>query len=56
MFLLPIGQESDHGRKSKPLKKDKDRRKGKGRRFCLGGRIYSIPCRTSCFEKDNFEQ
>ena len=32
-----------------PYKKDKDSRKGKGRRCCLGGRIYSIPCRTSCF-------
>ena len=31
------------------LKKDKDRNKGKGRRFCLGGRIYLIPCRDSCF-------
>ena len=26
-----------------PEKKDKDRRKGKGRRFSLGGRIFSIP-------------
>ena len=25
----------------------KDRSKGKGRRFCLGDRIYSIPCRAS---------
>ena len=30
-------------------KKDIDRRKGHGRRFCLGVRIYSIPCRASCF-------
>ena len=29
------------------LKKDKDRRQGKGRRFCLGDRIYSTPCRDS---------
>ena len=28
-------------------KKDKDRRKGKGRRFYMWGRIYSIPCRAS---------
>ena len=34
-------------------KKDKDRRKGKGRRFCLGGRIYLIPCSPSCFALDN---
>ena len=28
----------------------------KGRRFCLGGgRIYSIPCRASCFAQDDFE-
>ena len=26
---------------------NKDRRKGNGRRFCLGGRINSIPCFTS---------
>ena len=31
------------------VEKDKDRSKGKGRRFCLGNRIYSIPCRTSNF-------
>ena len=37
-------------------KKDKDRRKGKGRRCCLGGRIYSIPCRTSYFALDDFEE
>ena len=30
-------------------KKDENRRQGKGRRVCLGGRIYSIPCRASCF-------
>ena len=28
----------------RPKKKDKDIRKGKSRRYCLGGRIYSIPC------------
>ena len=32
----------------KSQKKDKDRRKGKGCRFCLGGRIYSMPCCASC--------
>ena len=31
----------------KPLKNDKCRRKGKGRRCCLGDRNYSIPCRAS---------
>ena len=31
------------------MKKDNDRREGKGRRFCWGGRIYVIPCRSSCF-------
>ena len=30
-----------------PEKKDKDRRKGKDRRFCLVDRICSIPCRAS---------
>ena len=28
------------------LKEDKDRTKGKGRHFCLRGRMYSIPCRA----------
>ena len=32
-----------------PYKNDKDRREGKGRRCCLGGRMYSIPRRTSYF-------
>ena len=32
---------------SRAYKKDRDRRKCKGRRFCLGDRIYSIPCRAS---------
>ena len=30
-------------------KKDGDRSKDKGRRVCLGGKIYSTPCRASCF-------
>ena len=30
------------------MKKDGERRKGKGRRVFLGGRIYSFPCRASC--------
>ena len=34
---------------------DKDRRKGKGRRFCLGGRINSIACRASCFALDDLK-
>ena len=38
-------------------KKDKDRRKGKGRRCCLRGRVYSIPSRASSyFAKDQFEE
>ena len=36
-------------RGNRPQNKDKDRRKRKGHRFCLGGRIYSIPCLASCF-------
>ena len=39
-----------------PNKKDGDRSKGKGRRVCLGGRIYSIPCRASCFDSVDFEE
>ena len=31
------------------LQKFKDKRDGKDRHFCLGGRLYSIPCRASCF-------
>ena len=38
------------------MKKDKFRRTGKGRRCCLGGRIYSIPCCASYFAKDDFEE
>ena len=39
--------------------KDKDRRKCKGRRFCLWGgggeeRIYYFPCCASYFAKDDF--
>ena len=30
--------------------KDKDKRKGNGRRFCVGATIYSIPCCASCFD------
>ena len=37
-------------------KKDKDRSKGKGRRLCLGERIYSISCRASYFAKDGLEE
>ena len=37
-------------------KKDGDRGKGKGRRVCLGGRIYSIPCRPSCFTLVDLEE
>ena len=36
-----------------PEKTDKGRRKGKGRRLCLEGRIYSIPCRASSFTLDD---
>ena len=35
-------------------KEDTDRRKGNGRRCCLGDRIYSIPCRSSCFPPGRF--
>ena len=35
-------------------KKDKDKRNGKGRRVCLGERMYSIPCRARCFASDEF--
>ena len=37
-------------------KKDEDRRKGKSRRFCLGGRMYSIPYRTCYFAQDDYEE
>ena len=30
-------------------KMDGDRRKGKGRRVCLGDKMYSIPCPAICF-------
>ena len=33
----------------------KTEEKAKGRRFCLGGRIYLIPCCASCFAMDDFE-
>ena len=48
--------------KFQSYKKDLYRREGKGRRGCLGDRIYSIPCHTSYFalgwneEKDEFHQ
>ena len=35
-------------------KKDKDRRKVKGRRCCLGDRIYSVPCRAFYFALGRF--
>ena len=50
---------STHTHCSIPQKKDGDISKGKGRRW-LGAKIYSIPCRASCFasvdlkEKDEF--
>ena len=37
-------------------KKDGDRSKGKGRRVCLGGRIYLIPCRASCCASVDLEE
>ena len=37
----------------KSQKKDKDRSKGKGRHFCLGGRRYSNPCHANCFALDD---
>ena len=30
-------------------KKDGERSKGKGRHVCLGDRVFSNPCRASCF-------
>ena len=39
-----------------PQKKIKDRGKDKGRCFCLGERIYSIPCRARYFAQDDFEE
>ena len=30
-------------------KKNNNRKKDKGRRCCLSDRIYSVPCRASCF-------
>ena len=38
----------------RPKKKDKDRREGKGRRLCLGGRMYPRPCHASCFASQHF--
>ena len=35
-------------------KKDKDRTKGKGRRVCLGDRIYSYPCHARYFVLGQF--
>ena len=37
-------------------KKGEYRRKGKGRRCCMGDRIYSIPFRASCFALGRFEE
>ena len=36
--------------------KDGDRRQCKGRRVCLGGKICSISCRTSCFASVDLEE
>ena len=33
----------------KAYKKDLNRSQGRGRRVCLGGRFYTIPCRASYF-------
>ena len=38
-----------------PLKRDKDRREGKGRRYCLGGRIDSSLCCTCYFASGRLE-
>ena len=46
LLLLQLLVVFAHGEVS-PLKKDNYRREAKGRRCCLGGRIYSIPCRVS---------
>ena len=39
-----------------PYKKDGERSKGKGHRVSLGGRMYSIPCRASCFAAVDLEE
>ena len=33
---------------------EKYRKKGKGRRYCLGARLYFIPCRSSYFAIGRF--
>ena len=38
------------------MKKNKDRRKGKGRRCCVRDRIYSISCQGSYFAVGRFEE
>ena len=48
-------KKKNHVRAGTGKQTDKDRIKGKGRRFCLGGRIYSIPCRASYFADDDSE-
>ena len=38
------------------ITKDKDKRKDKGRRCCLGDRFNSVLCRASCFALEQFEE
>ena len=38
------------------IEEGKDRREGKGRGSCLGGRIDSIPCRASYLAQGRFEE
>ena len=45
-----------YNRSKEKKKKDGERSKGKGRRVCLGDRIYSVPCRASCFALVDLEE
>ena len=50
-------RESESERQaSKPQKKDRDRREGKGRRWCLGDWIDSIPCCTTFLHQDDLKK
>ena len=55
---LRPGVERDANLRSAPVLSGKSlyRRKGKGRRCCLGERIYSIPCRAIYFAPGRFEE
>ena len=55
-FFITLKSQPLYCSEFEPYKKYKDRREGKGRRFCFVGRIYSIPCRASYFALDDFEE